>query len=161
MARVPMVHHPCHTSIPINSCIDRRESPSQHSQSILTGFCLEVYFPRALPEIFSCSNDLHLEKFFETPLLSIDPQYTVSATDKQEKLFYCGTRTAKCFIGHRLSTVEWNQVFCSDEFEFNLSSDDNRVRVWRLRGKCLNPAFALQRHTASTVAVMVWSPIAL
>ncbi|GFV96623.1 transposable element Tcb2 transposase [Trichonephila clavipes] len=29
-------------------------------------------------------------------------------------------------------------------------SDDNRVRVWRLHGKRLNPAFALQRHTAPT-----------
>ncbi|GFT12109.1 hypothetical protein TNCV_726871 [Trichonephila clavipes] len=33
---------------------------------------------------------------------------------------------------------------------FNLSSDDNHVRVWRPRGEHLNPAFALQRHTAPT-----------
>ncbi|GFT06528.1 uncharacterized protein TNCV_3356491 [Trichonephila clavipes] len=38
---------------------------------------------------------------------------------------------------------------------FNLSSDDNHVRVWRPRGKRLNPAFALQRHTAPTAGVMV------
>ncbi|GFW71056.1 hypothetical protein TNCV_191471 [Trichonephila clavipes] len=36
----------------------------------------------------------------------------------------------------------------SDESRFNLSSDDNRVRVWRPRGEHLNPTFALQRHTA-------------
>ncbi|GFW49323.1 transposable element Tcb2 transposase [Trichonephila clavipes] len=35
-------------------------------------------------------------------------------------------------------------------------SDDNRVRVWRLRGERINPAFALQRHNAPTAGVMVW-----
>ncbi|GFT29752.1 transposable element Tcb2 transposase [Trichonephila clavipes] len=34
------------------------------------------------------------------------------------------------------------------ESRFNLSSDDNHVRVWRPRGERLNPAYALQRHTA-------------
>ncbi|GFX10492.1 transposable element Tcb1 transposase [Trichonephila clavipes] len=42
------------------------------------------------------------------------------------------------------------------EFRFNLSSDDNRVREWRLRGEHLNPAFALQRYTASTAGEMLW-----
>ncbi|GFT97124.1 uncharacterized protein TNCV_3857911 [Trichonephila clavipes] len=40
------------------------------------------------------------------------------------------------------------------ESRFNLSSDDNHVPVWRLRGERLNPAFALQRHTAPTAGVM-------
>ncbi|GFY33311.1 hypothetical protein TNCV_1897651 [Trichonephila clavipes] len=43
----------------------------------------------------------------------------------------------------------------SRESRFNLSSDGNRVRVWRPRGERLNPAFALQRHTVSTAGVMV------
>ncbi|GFU75966.1 transposable element Tcb2 transposase [Trichonephila clavipes] len=47
-----------------------------------------------------------------------------------------------------------------DESIFNLSSDDNRVRVWRHRGERLNPAFDLQRHTAPTAGVMVWGVIA-
>ncbi|GFV82511.1 transposable element Tcb2 transposase [Trichonephila clavipes] len=47
-------------------------------------------------------------------------------------------------------------VMRSDESRFNLSSDDNRVRVWRPRGERLNPALALQRHTAPTAGVMVW-----
>ncbi|PRD25954.1 UNVERIFIED_CONTAM: Transposable element Tcb2 transposase [Trichonephila clavipes] len=47
-----------------------------------------------------------------------------------------------------------------DKSRFNLSSDDNHVRVWRPRGERLNPAFALQRHTAPTAGVMVWSVIA-
>ncbi|GFW47719.1 transposable element Tcb1 transposase [Trichonephila clavipes] len=48
------------------------------------------------------------------------------------------------------TAAEWNQVVFSDESRFNLSSDDNRVRVRRPRGEGLNPAFALQRHTART-----------
>ncbi|GFU07254.1 transposable element Tcb2 transposase [Trichonephila clavipes] len=54
---------------------------------------------------------------------------------------------------------EWNQVVLSDESRFNLSSDGNRVRVWRPHDERLNPAFALQRHTALTAGVMVWSAI--
>ncbi|GFY04038.1 hypothetical protein TNCV_1198161 [Trichonephila clavipes] len=49
----------------------------------------------------------------------------------------------------------WNKVDFTDESRFILSSDDNRVRVWRPRGERLNPAFALQRHTASTAGVML------
>ncbi|GFW33442.1 organic cation transporter protein [Trichonephila clavipes] len=41
-----------------------------------------------------------------------------------------------------------------------LYSDDNRVRVWRPRDECLNPAFALQRHTTPEAGVMVWGVIA-
>ncbi|GFV79111.1 transposable element Tcb2 transposase [Trichonephila clavipes] len=58
------------------------------------------------------------------------------------------------------TAAEWNQVVFSDESRFNLSSDDNRVRVWRPRVERLNPAFALQRHTSPTAGVMVWGAIA-
>ncbi|GFX08865.1 transposable element Tcb1 transposase [Trichonephila clavipes] len=58
------------------------------------------------------------------------------------------------------TAAEWNQVVFSDESRFILSSDDNRVRLWRPRGERLNPAFALQRHTAPTAGVMVWGDIA-
>ncbi|GFX22255.1 uncharacterized protein TNCV_2950961 [Trichonephila clavipes] len=47
-----------------------------------------------------------------------------------------------------------------DESRFNLSSDANRVRVWRPRSERLNPAFALQRHTAPSAGVMVLDAIA-
>ncbi|GFV29959.1 transposable element Tcb2 transposase [Trichonephila clavipes] len=50
----------------------------------------------------------------------------------------------------------WNQVVFSDESRLNLSSDDNRVRVWRPCGERLNPAFALQRRTTPTAGMMVW-----
>ncbi|GFT93146.1 transposable element Tcb2 transposase [Trichonephila clavipes] len=56
--------------------------------------------------------------------------------------------------------LEWNQLVFSDESRFNISSDGNRVRVWRPRGERLSPAFALQRHTAPTAGVMVWGVIA-
>ncbi|GFX67924.1 transposable element Tcb2 transposase [Trichonephila clavipes] len=56
--------------------------------------------------------------------------------------------------------AKWNQVIFSDESRFNLSSDDNRVCVWRPRGERLNPAFALQRYTAPTAGVIVWGVIA-
>ncbi|GFV65254.1 transposable element Tcb2 transposase [Trichonephila clavipes] len=49
----------------------------------------------------------------------------------------------------------------SDESRFNLSFDDNHVRVWKPRGECLNSAFALQRHTAPTAGLMIWGVIAL
>ncbi|GFV57014.1 transposable element Tcb2 transposase [Trichonephila clavipes] len=51
------------------------------------------------------------------------------------------------------------QIVYSDESRFNLSSDDNRVRVGRPLGERLNSAFALQRHTAPTAGVIVWSAI--
>ncbi|GFX56322.1 transposable element Tcb2 transposase [Trichonephila clavipes] len=57
------------------------------------------------------------------------------------------------------SGMEPGRLF-SDESRFNLSCDDNRVRVWRPRGECLNPAFALLRHTAPPAGVMIWGAIA-
>ncbi|GFX68760.1 transposable element Tcb2 transposase [Trichonephila clavipes] len=61
-----------------------------------------------------------------------------------------------CRAGGNWTAAEWKQVIFSDEFRFNLSSDDNRVHVWRSRVERLNPAFALQRHTAPSAGVMVW-----
>ncbi|GFW32345.1 transposable element Tcb2 transposase [Trichonephila clavipes] len=58
------------------------------------------------------------------------------------------------------TAAKWNQVVFSDESRFNLSSDDNRVRVGRLLGERLNTVFALQRYTAFTAGVMVWGAIA-
>ncbi|GFX29810.1 transposable element Tcb2 transposase [Trichonephila clavipes] len=56
--------------------------------------------------------------------------------------------------------AEWDQVLFSDESRINLSSDDNRFRVWRPLGKRLNPAFALERHTTPTAGGMEWDAIA-
>ncbi|GFV93812.1 transposable element Tcb2 transposase [Trichonephila clavipes] len=43
---------------------------------------------------------------------------------------------------------------------FNLSSDDNRVRVWKPSGESLNPAFDFQRHTAPIAGIIIWGDIA-
>ncbi|GFX59746.1 transposable element Tcb2 transposase [Trichonephila clavipes] len=51
-------------------------------------------------------------------------------------------------------------VRAGDESRFNLSNDDNRVRLQRSRGKRPNPVFALQRHTVPTAGVMVRGAIA-
>ncbi|GFV21386.1 transposable element Tcb2 transposase [Trichonephila clavipes] len=84
----------------------------------------------------------------------------------------CPLRVLPLKTTHRRLRLEWchargnwtaaerNQVVFSDESRFNLSSDDNRVRVWIPRGEHLNPAFALQRHTAPSAGVMLWGTIA-
>ncbi|GFU64282.1 transposable element Tcb2 transposase [Trichonephila clavipes] len=69
-------------------------------------------------------------------------------------------RVEWCCTRGNLTAAKWNQVVFSDESRFNLSSDDNRVRVWRPRGKRFNPAFVLQQYTAPTASVMVWGVIA-
>ncbi|GFU68814.1 transposable element Tcb2 transposase [Trichonephila clavipes] len=73
---------------------------------------------------------------------------------------YRRLRLELCHARGNCTAAEWNQVVFSDESIFYLSSDDNRVRVWRPRGERLNPAFALQRHIAPTAGVMVWGVIA-
>ncbi|GFX15049.1 transposable element Tcb1 transposase [Trichonephila clavipes] len=65
-----------------------------------------------------------------------------------------------CHTRGNWTTAEWNQVVFSDESRFNFSRDDNRVRMWRPRGECLNPAFALKRHTTPTAGVLIWGAIA-
>ncbi|PRD29394.1 UNVERIFIED_CONTAM: Transposable element Tcb2 transposase [Trichonephila clavipes] len=69
-------------------------------------------------------------------------------------------RLERCRARGNWTSTEWNQVFFSHKSRFNLSSDDNSVCVWRHHGERLNPAFALQRHSASTAGVMVWGVIA-
>ncbi|GFT20822.1 transposable element Tc1 transposase [Trichonephila clavipes] len=66
-----------------------------------------------------------------------------------------------CRARRNSAATEWNQVGFSDESRFNLSSDDNHVRVWIPLGERLNPAFILQRYTAPTTDVMLWGVIAL
>ncbi|GFY15877.1 transposable element Tcb1 transposase [Trichonephila clavipes] len=74
-------------------------------------------------------------------------------THRRRRLEWCrarGTWTA----------AEWIQVDFSDEYRFNVSSDANRVRVWRPRGERLYLAFTLLPQTAPTAGVMVWGAIA-
>ncbi|GFW34535.1 transposable element Tcb1 transposase [Trichonephila clavipes] len=46
-----------------------------------------------------------------------------------------------CHARGNWTAAEWNQVVFS---RYNLSSDDNRVRVWKPRGERLNLPFAFQ-----------------
>ncbi|GFU11408.1 transposable element Tcb2 transposase [Trichonephila clavipes] len=71
----------------------------------------------------------------------------------------CVVRRKWCQTRENWIAAEGNQVVFSDESRFNLSSDDNRVRVWRPRGERFNRAFALQRHTTPTAGVMIWGAI--
>ncbi|GFU25230.1 transposable element Tcb1 transposase [Trichonephila clavipes] len=59
-----------------------------------------------------------------------------------------------CHARGNWTAMEWNQLVFSDESRFNLSSDDNRVRVRRPRGERINPAFATQLYTAPSAAPM-------
>ncbi|GFT55688.1 transposable element Tcb2 transposase [Trichonephila clavipes] len=72
---------------------------------------------------------------------------------------WCQSRVLPLTPTEEWTAEEWNQVVFNDESRFNLRSNDNRVRVWGPRGERLNPAFALQRHTAPTAGVMVWGVI--
>ncbi|GFX20289.1 transposable element Tcb2 transposase [Trichonephila clavipes] len=72
----------------------------------------------------------------------------LTPTHRRLRLEWCRAR-------RNWTVAEWNQVIFRDESRFNLISADNRVRVWRPRGEYLNPAFALQRHTAPTAGGMV------
>ncbi|GFW93558.1 transposable element Tcb2 transposase [Trichonephila clavipes] len=60
----------------------------------------------------------------------------LTSTHRRLRLEWCRAR-------RNWIAAAWNQVVFSDEFRLNFCSDDNRVRVWRPRGECLNPAFAL------------------
>ncbi|GFX22704.1 transposable element Tcb2 transposase [Trichonephila clavipes] len=57
--------------------------------------------------------------------------------------------------GNRTAANGTKSSLVTRESRFNLSIDDNRVRVWRPRGEHLNPALALQQHTSSPAGVMV------
>ncbi|GFW41975.1 transposable element Tcb1 transposase [Trichonephila clavipes] len=76
----------------------------------------------------------------------------LTPTHRRLRLERCRTRGIWTAAG-------WKKVVFSYESAFNLSRDDNCVRVWRPRGEHFHPAFALQRHTAPTAGVMVWGAI--
>ncbi|GFT79064.1 transposable element Tcb2 transposase [Trichonephila clavipes] len=75
---------------------------------------------------------------------------TCAALDAHHQLL----RLEWCHALGNWTKAEWNHVVFSDESRFNISSDDNRVRVRRPRGERLNPAFALQRHIAPTAGTI-------
>ncbi|GFW69569.1 transposable element Tcb2 transposase [Trichonephila clavipes] len=58
-----------------------------------------------------------------------------------------------------LSVTDWRRVIFSDESRFSLSADDHRTRVWRRTGQRSDPAFIVERHTATSQGVTVWGAI--
>ncbi|GFY24845.1 transposable element Tcb2 transposase [Trichonephila clavipes] len=103
----------------------------------------EMLFTRrpgsGLPQQISLREDCHI-------IRNARVQPTVSTVALQAQ--WCRARG-------NWAVAEWNQVVFSDESRFNLSNDDNRVRVWRHGGERLNPAFTLQRHTAPTAGAIL------
>ncbi|GFU66309.1 transposable element Tcb1 transposase [Trichonephila clavipes] len=115
----------------------------------------------------------HILTLIATSLGVILPSRTIrSSLDEVYLGSRCLLRVLLLAPTHRRLRFEWyherenwiaaerNRVVFSDESRFNLSSDDNRVRVWRPPGEHINPAFALQRHTAPKADVMVCGAIA-
>ena len=52
--------------------------------------------------------------------------------------------------------IDWKKVVFSDESQFVLSTDDNRIRLWRIPGERYSSPHTVIRHTARTVGVMLW-----
>ncbi|GFY19938.1 transposable element Tcb2 transposase [Trichonephila clavipes] len=58
------------------------------------------------------------------------------------------------------NVTDWPKVVFSEETQFVLGTDDNRVRVWRHPGERYNSPHTVLRHTARTAGVMVLRAIA-
>ncbi|GFV15491.1 transposable element Tcb2 transposase [Trichonephila clavipes] len=124
-----------------------RVQPTSSSAAIQAHVAPSLGVPVSSQTIRRSLHEGHLESQGTLRVLSLTP------THRRLRLEWCCAR-GNC------TAAEWNQVIFSDESIFNLSSDHNRVHVWKPRGECLNPAFALQQHTAPTAGVMVWGAIA-
>ncbi|GFX33148.1 uncharacterized protein TNCV_5043151 [Trichonephila clavipes] len=110
--------------------------------------CTGSTFTRG-PRVFSnhTKTDGHLGSRHPLRVLLLTP------THQRLRLEWCRSRG-------NWTAAEWNQVVVRDESTDSISAVDNPVRVWRSLGERLNPAFALQRHTAPSAGVMVWGVIA-
>ncbi|GFV37470.1 transposable element Tc1 transposase [Trichonephila clavipes] len=56
------------------------------------------------------------------------------------------------------NVTDWQKVVLSDESQFVLGTDDNRVRMWRRHGERYSSPHTVLRHTARTAGVKVWGP---
>ncbi|GFW29791.1 transposable element Tcb2 transposase [Trichonephila clavipes] len=108
-----------------------RVQPTASSVAIQAQVAPSLGAPVSSRTIRRCLAEGHLGSRRPLRVLPLTPIH------RRLRLEWCRTR-------ENLTAAEWNQVVYSDEPRFNLSSDDNRVRVWRTRGERLNPAFALQ-----------------
>ncbi|GFU57821.1 transposable element Tcb1 transposase [Trichonephila clavipes] len=71
---------------------------------------------------------------------------------RQLRLQWCQARSIR-------NVTDWQKVVFSDESQFVLGTDDNRVRVWRRPGEWYNFPHTVLRHTARTAGVMVCGAI--
>ncbi|GFX18173.1 transposable element Tcb2 transposase [Trichonephila clavipes] len=126
-----------------NACVQ----PTASSAAIQAQVAPSLGVPVFSRTIRRCLAEGHLGSRRPLRVLPLTP------THRRHRLEWCRARG-------NWTAAEWKQVAFSDETRFNLSSDHNRVRVWRPRGERLNPALALQRHTAPTAGLMVWSATA-
>ncbi|GFV64102.1 transposable element Tc1 transposase [Trichonephila clavipes] len=67
-------------------------------------------------------------------------------------------RLQGCQARSMWNVTDWQKVLFSDESQFVLGTDDNRVRVWRRPDERYNSPHTVLRHTARTAGVMVWGP---
>ncbi|GFW51160.1 transposable element Tcb2 transposase [Trichonephila clavipes] len=148
-ARRPGSGRPRHTSRREDRHIERdpRVQPTASSAALQAQVAPSLGAPVSSRTIQRRLAEGHLGSWRPLRVLPLTP------THRHLRLEWCRARG-------NWTAAKWSQVVFRDESIFNLSSDDNRVRVWRPRGERLNPAFALQRHTAPTVGVMVWRAIA-
>ncbi|GFW49417.1 transposable element Tc1 transposase [Trichonephila clavipes] len=72
---------------------------------------------------------------------------------RQLRLQWCQARSM-------WNVTNWQKVVFSDESQFVLGTDDNRVTVWRRPGERYNSSYTVLRHAARTAGVMVWRAIA-
>ncbi|GFV44181.1 transposable element Tcb2 transposase [Trichonephila clavipes] len=124
-----------------------RVQPSASSAKIQDQVAPSLGIPVSSRIIRRCQAEGHLETQCLLRVMPLTPIHRL-------------LRLEWCHARGNWTAVERSQIVFSDESRFNLSSDDNRVRVWRPRGECLNLAFALQKHIAPTVDVMAWVAIA-
>ncbi|GFU49521.1 transposable element Tcb2 transposase [Trichonephila clavipes] len=136
---------------------------------------LRMYVNRALAQGLALGGGLVLfstqsYKTVRTPSNDRDKSYFITRQQRASRSFACFQLVRQVEVKVLMrewfraqgnwTAVEGNQADFSDESRFNLSSDDNRVHVWRPRGERLNPAFALQQHTAPTAGVILWGTVA-
>ncbi|GFT42378.1 transposable element Tc1 transposase [Trichonephila clavipes] len=89
----------------------------------------------------------------EANLKSKRPFYAFPLTPEHRQL-----RLQWCQARSMWNVTDWQKVVFSDESQFVLGTDDNRVRVWRRPGEQYNSPHTVLRHTARTAGVMVWGP---
>ncbi|GFU99164.1 transposable element Tcb2 transposase [Trichonephila clavipes] len=104
---------------------DARVQPTVSSAAIQAQVAPLLRTPVSSRTIQRCLAKIHLGSRHPLRVLPLTP------THRRLCLECCRARENR-------TAAEWNQVVFSDESRFNLSSDDNRIRVWRPHGDRLS-----------------------